>query len=146
MYGSLLAFPAMCTLLTGWLDRLFDVLGKQRLALCLEGAHAFVVIPVFFVTLGTGFGAVWAIALYSVLTGMYNLFWLVVAFRICNFRVYSVIRLIVSTVLSCLGFVLLWLSAAHVFSPLGTVFSYAIVTIGFWVTMMFRARSTVFRQ
>jgi O-antigen/teichoic acid export membrane protein/SAM-dependent methyltransferase len=86
-YAAILSFASFLYFLTSWLDRLFDVRGRQKLSLILE-------------TLGNGgslVGLAWAlwwrpqdavaaVAVYAVLQVVYASIWLVFAYRIAGFH------------------------------------------------------------
>lgn len=94
--GSYIAWfmaPALCMLLTSWLDRTYDVVQRQRFALILEtGFHLGLLVA----TLGVV--AVWddplgLVVAFSLLVAAYNVVWLGITFRQAGFPRYYYPRL-----------------------------------------------------
>lgn len=84
--AAILMIPTVPLLLGNWLDRSFDVLGRQRLALVLESAFSLAAILVV-VTGMIGFSNVMiAVCLQAGVTTLYYSFWIYVLFRVAGFR------------------------------------------------------------
>jgi len=84
-YASLLGVPALLLLLTSWLDRLYDILERQRLALMLELTYDVIVISCVVGCFWFGLGPYWAIGAFSLITTLYNAIWLGLTLRIAGF-------------------------------------------------------------
>lgn len=69
-------FPAAMIALTGWLDRMLDVLGRQRLSVVLQVASDLVLIAVVLASPWLGLSALQMVALLSVTIAVYNVVWL----------------------------------------------------------------------
>lgn len=87
-----LACPAFVLFFTAWLDRLFDVAGRQRLAVALQVVYDAVALGGFFALLAAGTEPRAAVALYSIVTVAYNLAWLVVVFKVSGFALVGLKR------------------------------------------------------
>lgn len=84
-YALLLAIPGFVLLHTNWLDRLLDVAGRQRLALAMESSFSVASIAGFVIGL-VGYQSVrFAVALQAAVLLVYNVVWVVVAFRVLGF-------------------------------------------------------------
>ncbi|MEQ9552812.1 MAG: oligosaccharide flippase family protein [Coleofasciculus sp. G3-WIS-01] len=85
IYGVWLALPTFMLLYTSWLDRTYDILDRQRLALSMEIIYDILSVCLFCVPL------IWmkrsdvAVATYSIVTTIYNAIWLVITFRVAKF-------------------------------------------------------------
>jgi lipopolysaccharide exporter len=87
-YAAILASASFLYFLTSWLDRLFDVRGRQRLCLILEFAGNLV-------SLGGLTLVLWwhsqdpilAVGVYAAFQVLYTSLWLVVAYRVASFDV-----------------------------------------------------------
>lgn len=86
-YAAWLALPTFVLLLTAWLDKVYSILGKQRLALSMEIFYDILYMGLFSAALIWLGKAELAIAIYSVVTIIYNLVWLVITFRVARFSV-----------------------------------------------------------
>jgi lipopolysaccharide exporter len=84
-YVAWLSAPSMMQFLTAWLDRVFDALGRQRLAVGLQLAYDAVSLTCFAGLLLAGHSALEATAAYAVITALYNMIWLAVTFQIAEF-------------------------------------------------------------
>jgi lipopolysaccharide exporter len=85
-FASLLAFAGYMYFLTSWLDRLFDVNHRQRLALALEIAGNLVSLLALTVTLIVSGNALRAVAAFTITEITYSMIWLVFAYRVASFR------------------------------------------------------------
>lgn len=92
--AAILTIPAVPILLGNWLDRSFDVLGRQRLAFVLESAFSIAVM--FAVTIGMiGFSnAMIAISLQAGLMTIYFSILIYVLFRVAGFRTRCLLNLV----------------------------------------------------
>lgn len=84
-FAKWLAVPSMLLFFTAWLDRLFDTLGRQRLAVVLQLSYDVASIGLLLSLLAVGFPALVAVACYCIVTAVYNLIWLVITFRVAGF-------------------------------------------------------------
>jgi O-antigen/teichoic acid export membrane protein len=94
LYAAILSVPAIPLLLGNWLDRSFDVLGRQRLAFALEAI--FSVISVGVLTLGiVAFkSALLGISLQAGALTLYYSYWLYALFRAAGFARGGLLKLI----------------------------------------------------
>lgn len=92
--AAILAIPALPLLLGNWLDRSFDVLGRQRLAFILESA--FSIAAMLAVTVGMiGFSnTMIAISLQAGLMTIYYSIWIYVLFRLAGFGTRPLMNLV----------------------------------------------------
>ncbi len=83
-FAAYLAAPAFLMLLTSWLNKVFDVTGRQRLSVALQTGYNVCSVALFvaFLEWGSPRSAVGA---YCVATVAYNALWLMIAFRIAGF-------------------------------------------------------------
>jgi O-antigen/teichoic acid export membrane protein len=75
-------FPGVLLILTGSIDRLFDLAGRQRLSVILQVSSDIAALLTLFVVWKMRASGVEAVAALSVLQAVYNLIWLVVVLRI----------------------------------------------------------------
>ncbi len=75
-------YPSAMLVLTGWIDRVLDIFGKQRMSLWLQIVADIVFVGGALLSIMAGFSAVNFIALLSVLIGSYNIIWLIVALNL----------------------------------------------------------------
>jgi O-antigen/teichoic acid export membrane protein/SAM-dependent methyltransferase len=114
-FAAILAFLSFVNFLTAWLDRLFDVRGRQKICLILE-------ITGNILSLG-GLALVlqWrapdaglAIGVYVVLQMIFSLIWLVFAYRVAEFGMRGLSMLLRDAVVS-IGLATLFVGTIHVF-------------------------------
>jgi len=95
VYAIILSVPAVPLLLSNWLDRAFDALGRQRLAFALELVFS------FFSIIALAFGVLYfknvliAICLQASVLTIYYCYWLVALFHAADFRRNELLRLLV---------------------------------------------------
>lgn len=101
LYAIILSVPAVPLLLSNWLDRAFDALGRQRLAFVLE--FVFSVLSVVALAFGILFfkSALLAICLQAGVLTVYYSYWLVALFHVAGFR--SRELLVLLTIIAALG-------------------------------------------
>jgi O-antigen/teichoic acid export membrane protein len=129
-FVSCLAAPSMMLFFTAWLDRLFDSLGRQRLAVGMQVAYDAVSIGVLFGCLASGQSPLFAIAAYCLVTTAYNILWLCVAFTIAGFSLPALIRLMLSAALLALFmFVANMVLTAYLRQPIALCIELATVAI-----------------
>ena len=85
-FASFLAFAGYMYFLTSWLDRLFDVNSRQRLALGLEIAGNLVSLVALTLTLAISGSALKAVAAFTVTEVTYSVIWLYFAYRVAGFN------------------------------------------------------------
>jgi O-antigen/teichoic acid export membrane protein len=85
IYGILMAFPAFMMLLTSWLDKIYYVLERQRLAIMLEISYDIISISFFLLAIITLKRPEFAVGCYALITVIYNIIWLIVTFNISGF-------------------------------------------------------------
>lgn len=83
-YAFWVCFPAMFLVITAWLDRVYTVLGRQKLAFLLELAFSISITIIFAIVLYF-FDTLIAIAALSIGTAIYNLIWFVITLGIAGF-------------------------------------------------------------
>jgi lipopolysaccharide exporter len=86
-YVVSLAFAGYMYFLTSWLDRVFDVRGRQRLSLALEFVGNAASLGALVVILMLTGNSVWAVAGFSVSEVVYSVVWLCTAYHVAGFRV-----------------------------------------------------------
>lgn len=89
-YAAWMCLPAFMLFFTSWLDRLFDVVGRQRLSVCLQIGSDTVSIGAFFGTLWL-YGTHAGVAAYAVVTAVYNVLWLLITYRVSGLRVQTLL-------------------------------------------------------
>ena len=108
-YAAVLCAPSMALLLTSWLDRTFDVLGKQRLALLLDIGFTIAGLSSLYFGLNYLPSPGWAIGLYAAVETSYNMIWLIVVFVIARFSALKLWSVLATALASGLGsFVILF--------------------------------------
>lgn len=86
-FAAWLAFAGFLYLLDAWLVRLFDVCGRQRLALILQIVSGGASLAALSATLYFGRSPVEAIAAFTISEVACSIVWLIFAYRISNFHV-----------------------------------------------------------
>jgi len=94
LYAMILSAPAVPLLLSNWLDRAFDALGRQRLAFALE--FVFSVLCIVALAFGVLFfkSVLIAICLQAGVLTVYYSYWLVALFRVAGFHRGDLLRLL----------------------------------------------------
>lgn len=75
-------FPASAYLFTGWLDRLWDVAGRQRTAVVLQLTSDAILIALALFSPRVGLDEIGMVAMLSVGTALYNIIWLGMTLRL----------------------------------------------------------------
>ena len=92
-YAMWLALPAFTRLLASWPDRVFDITGRQRLALLMEVLYDILSLALFGLSLAWLNSVKWAVGLHSSVTALYYLILVVVAFRVAKFSLRGLWRI-----------------------------------------------------
>jgi len=85
LYAAILSVPAIPLLLGNWLDRAFDVLGRQRLALVLEAVFALSSVVALIAGVWLFRSTIAAVSLQAGIITVYYCLWLVLLFRLARF-------------------------------------------------------------
>jgi len=93
VFAAILAWIGYLSFLSGWLDRLFDVKGRQRLSLILATVGNAVAVAGLFLALWLTRDTVLAVGVYAGLTVLYIGVWLTVAYKIAEFSLRSLVSL-----------------------------------------------------
>ena len=102
VYAAMLIFPAYLDFLTAWLDRLFDVQGRQRLSLILAAGGTALQLGGLYVALRYAHDTVFAVAVYAALGVLYSAGWLISTYSVANFRLQALAGLARVALLSIL--------------------------------------------
>ena len=89
VYAALLAFSAYMEFVTTWMDRIFDVQGRQNLALLWEISRDIAMVGSLTLALGLSGNPVLSIGVYVAVNFLFVALWLLLAFKIANFAVGS---------------------------------------------------------
>lgn len=92
LYGALLSIPAMILLISNWMDRLFDVNNRQRLAFGMEVVFSLVSILSFLAGYYIWGNILDALVLQVIVLTTYYVVWLVVLFKIANFSLFNLYK------------------------------------------------------
>ncbi len=84
-FAAVLAVPAALIFLVSWLDRLFDVHGRQRLVVGLQIAGNLCSLGGFWGTLAAGWSPVASAAVFAGAVLVYELVWLIIVYRLAGF-------------------------------------------------------------
>jgi lipopolysaccharide exporter len=93
-FAAFLAFAGYMYFLTSWLDRLFDVNSRQRLALGLEVAGNLGSLLALTLTLAISASALRAVAVFTVTEVTYSVIWLYFAYRVAAFKTANLRKLV----------------------------------------------------
>jgi len=88
-YAAMLAFLAYMDFVTTWMDRIFDVQGRQRVALAWELLRDIVVVGGLVIALVLTHNPLLSVGAYVALEFLCSAGWVVVAFKIANFSMTS---------------------------------------------------------
>ena len=113
-FASFLAFAGYMYFLTSWLDRLFDVNSRQRLALGLEIAGNLGSLVALTLTLAISGSALKAVAAFTVTEVTYSSIWLYFAYRVAGFKTGALRKFCVDFVVTGLPMVA-FLGLVHAF-------------------------------
>jgi lipopolysaccharide exporter len=94
-FAAFLSFAGYMYFLTSWLDRLFDVKSRQRLALVLEIAGNLGSLVALTLTLAFSGSALRAVAAFTVTEVTYSVIWLFFAYRVAEFQTSALRKLVV---------------------------------------------------
>lgn len=84
-FAMVLALPSMTITLTSWLDRTYDILGRQRMALIMQASSDIVTLTALFVVLYVSRNAFYGVATYAAIQSAYCIIWTYLTFRISGF-------------------------------------------------------------
>jgi O-antigen/teichoic acid export membrane protein len=85
IYAAMLAFPAYLGFLTAWLDRIFDVQGRQRLSLVLAAIGNGAPLAGLYAVLWYARDTVAAVGVYSALAALFSVIWLAFVYHVAQF-------------------------------------------------------------
>lgn len=92
-FAAWLAFAGFLYLMDAWLIRLFDVCGRQRLALVLQIVGGGTSLAALTLALHFGRSPIWGIGAFTISEVASSIVWLAFAYRIAGFHVRSLARL-----------------------------------------------------
>jgi O-antigen/teichoic acid export membrane protein len=87
-----LCIPTIPLLMGNWLDRMFDVLGQQRVALKLQICFSVIAMTSLVIAYFATSNLFWAVCAQNGLLFAYDLFWLGVLFRLAGFQLAGLLR------------------------------------------------------
>jgi O-antigen/teichoic acid export membrane protein len=119
--GAWVIWIAFSYLFCNWLDRLMDVLQRQRLTLMMEMAFSTLALCGMIWAFYAGLGFRGALAAQTTILVTYNLVYLVVAFHCAGYNLLFLGRLLVLAALTGLGSASVWLLCRWAWSPWASV-------------------------
>lgn len=84
-FAGILAFPSMAKSLTAWLDRVYDIRGRQRFALLNEACYAAIALAATYATLRISGDPELAVWTYAATTVLYYVVWLLCSLWVARF-------------------------------------------------------------
>jgi O-antigen/teichoic acid export membrane protein len=84
-FAAILALPSMVKTLTAWLDRVFDIRGRQLLPLILEAIYVGVLCVAIYLTLRLTHDADLAVMVYAAVTVLFYLVWMMCALLVAGY-------------------------------------------------------------
>jgi lipopolysaccharide exporter len=116
-YGFWLGWMAFMLLFSSWLDRIYDVLGKQHISMLMMVGVSTLTISSFGITIGWLHQPILAVAIYSLLTTICEYLWLIVTFQLAKFSktgIWNASKLFISIFA---GYFLLHWIGGNIFDP-----------------------------
>ena len=137
-YVVSLAFAGFMYFITSWLDRIFDVCGRQRLSLILGFLGNGISLAALILALKFTSNSVLAIALFSGFEVIYGIVWLVAAFHIAGFRVKSLWNIAQDVLISGLSLAVLFALITTALHPWPWVsLSAVVLVLSIWLLFAF---------
>jgi O-antigen/teichoic acid export membrane protein len=96
-FAAILALPSLVRTLTAWLDRVYDVRNRQRLALTVTASYAVIAITAMYFTLRISGNPERGVECYAMITVVFYLVWLLCALRVARFDLRMCGELVAST-------------------------------------------------
>jgi O-antigen/teichoic acid export membrane protein len=96
-FAAILAVPSMVKTLTAWLDRTFDIRGRQGLPLVLEAVYVVIVCGATYFALHVSKNPDWAIGAYSAVTVAFYLVWMLCALLVAGFPSRMAVQFVIVT-------------------------------------------------
>lgn len=84
-FAVILAIPSMAKSLTAWLDRIYDIRGRQSFALILETSYLIIGLTATYITLRVTGNAELGLETYAAVTVIYYLIWLFCSLSVADF-------------------------------------------------------------
>lgn len=91
VYAALLAISGFVEYLALWMDRIYDVQGRQRLALVMEFCRNVLIFGSLALALGVTHNPVLSTGIYVALDFLYLNFWIYATFKVANFSLNSLL-------------------------------------------------------
>jgi O-antigen/teichoic acid export membrane protein len=98
-FAAVLVIPSFILTTTAWMDRIYDILGRQRLALLLQIIHDVISLAAIYLVLRLTNDALLAVTAYAIWISVFHIAWTFVTLRIANLPIWS---FVVSLVLGAL--------------------------------------------
>lgn len=88
-YAVILSIAAAPILLTGWFDRVYEVLNLQNISFIMETASTVLTVSIYWFLLKSGLEIEKSILVFSIIVGCYNIVWLLITWQLAGFSVRS---------------------------------------------------------
>jgi O-antigen/teichoic acid export membrane protein len=110
-YARWLALPSAAVLLSCWLDRIYDVMGKQKLRFAFELSYDVVLLTLYSLAINSTRNLLVSVGVYAIVSAIYCLGWLIVTVKIMGANVLQLVASLVRGAFLFLGFFAsLWLA------------------------------------
>jgi O-antigen/teichoic acid export membrane protein len=106
-YASMLSIPIFLFVLSNWMDRILDVVGRQDLNLFTEFLSAVTSIAGLLIALASGASILTAVATQSIILALNYALFIVIAYRVSGYQLFMLVRLLILLVILVAVFLLL---------------------------------------
>jgi len=94
VYGRIFAPAGLCILVADWIERVFEVAGRQSASLLLQVVSDLIGIAAVWTTLALGYSPMDCVVVYSLWTCAYHLAYLTLAFRVAQLGTAPLLRML----------------------------------------------------
>ena len=124
--SSIVIYAAFANIVTGWMDRIYDLLGRQRLSVALQVVADVLIFGTVILLMVNNFTALQVITAFTVLMLMYEFIWLLITLRISELNPELIRKLALVLVIVSGGF---YFVHKMLFSVLGNNFMSILVFV-----------------
>ena len=101
-FAVILIVPSLVKTMTVWLDRIYDITGRQRLAMTIEIAYGAVAIATMYLAMRLTGSSELGLVAYATVNTLYFVIWLTCTLAVAGYRLRIAAEFVFSTTITCI--------------------------------------------
>lgn len=113
--AQILVFTASANILAGWMDRTYDLLGKQRVSVVMQLASDVTIFTIAVCLIYNGYESMFVIKTFAMLLLAYQFIWLFVTLRVTGWSGQEISKVFIAISITSMSFLLMYVVLVNIY-------------------------------